>query len=134
MTDSIITYRRRYRSGTRIGALLELVFQDESNPRALAYQLVKLEALIGEMPKGELVAGRTPAEKLILRYLTDTRLAELDVLTQADPESQTRDALATLLLGLEDGLADISDALTAQYFRHEEQPHSLLHRIGANGR
>ena len=134
VTDSIITYRRRYRSGTRVGALLELVFQDEGNPRALAYQLVQLERLIAQMPRGELVAGRTPAEKLIMRCLTDTRLAELDVLTQADPETQTRDALATLLLGLEDGLADISDALTAQYFRHEEQPHSLLHRIGANGR
>jgi hypothetical protein len=30
---------------------------------------------------------------------------------------------------VDDQLAAISDALTAQYFRHEEQPHSLLSRV-----
>jgi hypothetical protein len=36
-----------------------------------------------------------------------------------------------MMRSLEKQLAAISDALTAQYFRHEEQPHSLLRRIGA---
>jgi hypothetical protein len=39
-----------------------------------------------------------------------------------------RERLRSTLEALGQGLAALSDALTAQYFRHEEQPHSLLHR------
>ncbi|NCA68967.1 MAG: hypothetical protein EOM91_02475 [Sphingobacteriia bacterium] len=133
ITDSLITYRRRYRAGTRIGALLDLVLQDEGNPRALAYQLVKLEQLVGELPRGELAIGRSPVEKLVLKTLTDVRLAELDILIQPDKTGTRRVALATMLGELDRHCAEISDAITAQYFRHEEQPHSLLSRSKARG-
>jgi uncharacterized alpha-E superfamily protein len=131
VTDSLITYRRRYRAGTRVGALLDLVFQDEGNPRALAYQLAKLEQFVSEMPRGDLAVGRTLAERLVLRSLTEVRLAEIDALAQPDPEGLRRLALDAMLKSLDDQLAAVSDALTAQYFRHEEQPHSLLRRLGA---
>jgi uncharacterized alpha-E superfamily protein len=131
VTDSLITYRRRYRAGTRIGALLDLVFQDEGNPRALAYQLVKLEGLVSELPRGDLAVGRTPAEKLVLKGLTGIRLAEIDSLIQPDKAGHRRAALAAMLADLDQQGAAISDALTAQYFRHEEQPHSLLRRSAA---
>lgn len=131
VTDSTITYRRRYQAGTRVGALLDLVFQDEGNPRALAYQLAKLECLIAEMPKRDMALGRTTVEKLVLKSLTAVRLAEIDVLAHADPKTQRRIALEQMLTELELELAAISDALTGQYFRHEEQPHSLLRRVGA---
>ncbi len=130
VTDSTITYRRRYQAGTRVGALLDLVLQDEGNPRALAYQLAALERLMAEMPRGELALGRTPAEKLVLRALTAVRLAELEPLVQPDPERRRRLVLEQTLKDLEREFAAISNALTAQYFRHEEQPHSLLRRIG----
>jgi uncharacterized circularly permuted ATP-grasp superfamily protein/uncharacterized alpha-E superfamily protein len=128
VTDSLITYRRRYQGGTRIGALLDLVYQDESNPRALAYQLIKLGQLVEEMPRAELRSGRTPAEKLALKALTDVRLAEIDLMVQPDEECRRRQALETVLDGVAGDLAAISDALTALYFQHEEQPHSLLSR------
>lgn len=131
VTDSLITYRRRYRAGTRVGALLDLVYQDEGNPRALAYQLAKLEQLVSEMPRGDFAVGRTPAQRLVLRGLTEVRLAEIDALAQPDPEGLSRRALDAMLESLGVELAAISDALTAQYFRHEEQPHSLLRRLGA---
>jgi uncharacterized alpha-E superfamily protein len=128
VTDSLITYRRRYQAGTRVGALLDLVFQDETNPRALAYQLVKLERLVADMPRGDFVGSRTPAQRHILKLLTDVRLAELDQLVQPDADGQRREALDSALEAISNGLAALSDAMTAQYFRHEEQPHSLLHR------
>ena len=129
VTDSAITFRRRYRAGTRIGALLDLVLQDEANPRALAYQLAALERLIAGMPKGDQALGRTPSEKLILKSLTRVRLAELDALVQPDPATRRRITLEGVLKALEADLAAISNALTAQYFRHEEQPQSLLRQI-----
>ena len=131
-TDSLITYRRRYQAGTRVGALLDLVFQDEGNPRSLAFQLVQLERLVDKMPRGELIAGRTPAEKLILRNLAAVRLAELDRLVRSEPSPERgaprRIDLDALLDDIQDGLAALSDALSAQYFHHEEQPHNLVGR------
>jgi uncharacterized alpha-E superfamily protein len=129
VTDSLITYRRRYMAGTRIGALLDLVFQDELNPRALAYQLVTLEPLVQRMPRMGLAAERTQAEKLVLKALTDVRLAEINQLLGVDDKSNRREALGRMLETVAKGLAAISDALTAQYFAHEEQPHSLLSRV-----
>ncbi|MBK1643130.1 hypothetical protein CKO25_00360 [Thiocapsa imhoffii] len=131
VTDSLITYRRRYRAGTRVGALLDLVYQDEGNPRALAYQLVQLERLVSELPRGDLSMGRTTVEKLVLKALTGIRLAEIDTLVQPDKTGKRRAELAAILAGLDQQSAAISDAITAQYFRHEEQPHSLLRRSAA---
>ena len=84
VTDSTITYRRRYQAGTRIGALLDLVLQDEGNPRALAYQLVQLERLVDNMPKGDLTTGRSAAQRLVLKALTAVRLAEIDRLVRVE--------------------------------------------------
>ncbi len=132
ITDSLITYRRRYQSGTRVGAVLDLVFQDESNPRSVAYQLAALERLCRQMPRPELTVGRTAIDKLVLRSLTGVRLAEIDRLIRPDPAGRTRVVLRRMLGKLEDQLSGISDALTAQYFRHEEQPHSLLGQAGSS--
>lgn len=133
VTDSLITYRRRYRAGTRVGALLDLVLQDERNPRALAHQLMQLERLVAELPRGDLIIGRTATEKLVLKALTSIRLAEIDTLVQPDKAGTRRATLATMLGELGRLCATVSDAITAQYFRHEEQPHSLLHRFSPRG-
>jgi uncharacterized alpha-E superfamily protein len=105
--------------------------QDEANPRALAYQIQELERLVDEMPRDALGPVRTAAQKGVLRLITELRLAELDGLAQPDdPAGSRRGALAQFLLDLETGMATLSDALTAQYFRHEEHPHHMLqHRL-----
>lgn len=126
VTDSLITYRRRYQAGTRVGALLELVCQDEHNPRSLAYQLVALDALVDAMPREASIHDRSPAKKRVLKMLTRVRLAEIDGLIRPDDHGEGRPELGQLLGELGDDLAALSDALTAQYFRHEEQPHSLV--------
>lgn len=128
VTDSLITYRRRYQSGTRVGALLDLVLQDEANPRSLAFQLVALERLVAELPRPEgSGGGRTRAEKLLLDALTRVRLADIDQLANsATGEDWTRSVLAELLQRIGELMPLLSDELTALYFRHEDRPHSLL--------
>ncbi len=126
ITDSLITYRRRYQAGTRVGALLDLVFQDESNPRSLAYQLATLERLVGQMPRMESAGRCTQVEKLVLQALTAVRVAEIDTLVRTEGASDRRATLVSLLEGVQSQLAAVSDALTARYFAHEERPHSLL--------
>ena len=135
VTDSLITFRRRYQAGTRVGALLDLVFQDELNPRSLAYQIVQMERLIDDMPRDAMTPTRSGAQKRVLRLLTELRLAEIDQLAQVDADSRERAALADMLNSLESGMAALSDALTAQYFRHEEQPHHMIeHRLATRQR
>jgi uncharacterized alpha-E superfamily protein len=132
VTDSLITYRRRYQAGTRIGALLDLVVQDEANPRSLAYQIWRLSELVEDMPQDPMGPTRTAAQKGMLRLLTELRLAGLDQLAQPDADGLRRGALADFLTQQETGMAAVSDALTAQYFRHEEHPHHMIeHRLSA---
>ncbi len=130
ITDSLIIYRRRYQSGTQVGALLDLVLQDESNPRSLAFQLVKLEQLVRELPRPEgYTGGRSKAEKLVLEALTAVRLADIDELANSTGEGDwSRGVLSELLRGNARLMPLLSDELTALYFRHEDRPHSLLAR------
>jgi uncharacterized alpha-E superfamily protein len=136
VTDSLITYRRRYQAGTRVGALARPgVPGRELNPRSLAYQIVQLERLVDEMPRDAMAPTRTPAQKGVLRLLTELRLAEIDQLAQVDADGRERAALGRLLTSMETGMAALSDALTAQYFRHEEQPHHMIeHRLAGAAR
>ncbi len=126
VTDSLITYRRRYQAGTRVGAMLDLVLQDEANPRALAYQIARLSLLVDEMPGDSLSTRRTPAQRILMRAITELRLAELDLLARASEGGRRREALDGLLASVETSISALSDAITAQYFRHEEQPHHLI--------
>jgi len=78
---------------------------------------------------------RSGAQKRVLRLLTELRLAEIDQLAQVDADSRERIALADMLTSMETGMAALSDALTAQYFRHEEQPHHMIeHRLAMQQR
>jgi uncharacterized circularly permuted ATP-grasp superfamily protein/uncharacterized alpha-E superfamily protein len=125
INDSLMAYRRRYQGGIRVSALLDLVFADETNPRSLAYQLVRLQHLVHDLPRAEPSPKRSAAQKLLLRLVADLRLAELDQLVRTNSSNQ-HEALAKLLVAIETGLAELSDLLTAQYFRHEERPHHFL--------
>ncbi|MBN2886740.1 MAG: circularly permuted type 2 ATP-grasp protein [Chromatiaceae bacterium] len=128
VTDSLIAYRRGYQSGTRVGALLDLVFQDEFNPRSLAFQLDRLEELVRALPRERGCLGRTRADKLALEAASAIRLADIDRLADLPENSQRREALDALLERIAAILPQLSDEITALYFRHEDRPHSLLAR------
>jgi hypothetical protein len=71
----------------------------------------------------------------MLRLLTELRLAGLDHLAQPDADGLRRSALSQFLTDQETGMAAVSDALTAQYFRHEEHPHHMIeHRLSGRRR
>ncbi len=49
--ESLITYRRRYRSDMQLDQVLRLLVADDSNPRSLAFQAERLSRLIDELPR-----------------------------------------------------------------------------------
>jgi uncharacterized circularly permuted ATP-grasp superfamily protein/uncharacterized alpha-E superfamily protein len=111
------SYRRRYRSRMHLGAVLDLLLTDESNPRAAAHQLQRLQTLIAEL-QGSGVSGRAPAARLALDALSRVRLCRTD---PADV-----DALEPLLAEVSARLAELSDEITRSYFGQAEPPHQLV--------
>jgi uncharacterized alpha-E superfamily protein len=113
--DSVMTYRRRYFSSLRAEAVLDLVVEDETNPRSLATQLAALVDDVDHLPRVK-SAGRAPEQRFALAALGSVRLAEPERL--AVIEDGTRPALRDLLAHVAGWLPILSDAITQQYLSH----------------
>jgi len=128
ITDSLLSYRRRYRSQLQVNATLELVLQSEYNPRAIGYQLDSLQRHIGNLPRSE-PPYRSAPERLTLEALTLLRLADVEQLSQVS-EDNFRKELDQLLARLNRLLPALSDAIGNSYFSHAEQPRQLVRLEG----
>ncbi|BCR07017.1 hypothetical protein DESUT3_40860 [Desulfuromonas versatilis] len=124
-TESLMTFRRRYRSYAQTPRVLELLLLDEKHPRALSYQLRKLHYHINRLPreKGRSQIGRD--QRLILEAYTRVRLAEPARLAPADDPTGIYSELDQLLSAVSELLCDLSNALTQTYFSHAQGPHLL---------
>lgn len=125
--DSQMTYRSRYRTQVRIEPVLDLLLQDETNPRSLCYQLERLQHFLAQLPRDSVLAYKSEEERLVLNALTTVRLADPRQLAAVDETGQ-RPALETLLSTLLDLLPQLSDAVSNSYFSHAEQPQQLIQR------
>ena len=80
-----MTYRSRYRTQVQIQPTLELLLQDESNPRALSYQLKHIHDDIRDLPRQDQALGyKIPEQRLALEALSQVRLADTAELIQID--------------------------------------------------
>ena len=61
VAESAITYRRRYRGELQAAPALDLLLTDESNPRALAFQLASLEQHVAALPASAVHASSPEA-------------------------------------------------------------------------
>jgi len=113
--DSGMTYRRRYMSSLRAEAVLDLVVDDETNPRSLATQLAALVDDVDHLPRPA-TGGRSPEQRFALAALGSVRLAEPERLAAVDEGA--RPALRDLLAHVGGWLPILSDAITQQYLCH----------------
>ncbi len=129
--ESIITYRRRYRSRAQLETALELLLLDEHNPRSLAYQLARLTDDLAALPA-------TPGQRLRadqrLVLETSTALALTDPKTMVgDAEgASTRPALDALLGDLHAQLLAAADELDRAHFARR-LPQQTLGWTGPSG-
>ncbi|MBL6852062.1 MAG: circularly permuted type 2 ATP-grasp protein [Alphaproteobacteria bacterium] len=125
IADSAMTYRSRYLNQFDLGALIDLLLLDETNPRAVAFQLASLERNLRELP---LI---TPEQRSgsALRIVGDARLSLIGanalVLAEADVDGKGV-ALARLTDKIEAAMTDLSNAITDAYFQH-----AVRRRVGA---
>lgn len=115
--ESIVTYRRRYRSQAQVQTMLDLMLLDSGNPRSLVYQLGQLEIDLQALPrKSDAAAGRlSSAERVLLEATTALRLVDTSTLARLD-EKGDRPQLVAFLSKLQTLLRNCSDAVNSDHF------------------
>nr|WP_244427204.1 circularly permuted type 2 ATP-grasp protein [Gordonia amarae] len=116
--ESSVTYRRRNRGLIRLGAVLELMLFDESNPRSMVYQLTTMMRDLTALPDSVRSAG---AERIVEDLTAELRRADPADLTAADAEGRRAD-LGELMTTLRGGIREVSDLLARTRFA---QPRAL---------
>jgi uncharacterized circularly permuted ATP-grasp superfamily protein/uncharacterized alpha-E superfamily protein len=120
LADSSMTYRSRYLMTPLLAPVLDLLLLDETNPRAVAFQLAEIDAHLQRLPdsRGE-SPHYSPAQRIVVPLLTELRLVDPGVLAGADAGAP-RPALADLLARLARALPVLSDAICRSHFAHAE--------------
>jgi uncharacterized circularly permuted ATP-grasp superfamily protein/uncharacterized alpha-E superfamily protein len=124
--DSLITYRRRYRSHLQMDTALDLLLLDETNPRSLRYQLDRLQEHIDSLPRERVSHELSQEERLLLEASSQLRLIDTAALSQVKPGAALRADLDQLLTRISHPLYSLSDVLTETYFSHTQGPQQLV--------
>jgi uncharacterized circularly permuted ATP-grasp superfamily protein/uncharacterized alpha-E superfamily protein len=111
-SESLVAYRRRYRSDFRIAAIQDLLAYDDTNPRSLAFQLDRVNEHLVALPWN----SDTAAHQRLLEQTSRVMLGE-------PPESP-----AKLVLDLRGPLLDLISGLMTSWFTHPAR-----RRLGTGG-
>ncbi len=120
LADSFITYRSRYRLAPMLPLVLDLLLIDESNPRAIAFQLAELVRHIDALPQSRERGARIDEQRMALALLTSVRLADVASLARLEPDG-TRPRLQKLLDEPIAALPLLSDVIGRRYFNLVEK-------------
>jgi uncharacterized alpha-E superfamily protein len=120
VADSTMTYRTRYYTTLQPMAVLDVLMADESNPRALDFQLAHLVDLYQKLPRH--MADDLEAMRGALAMLRSFDLRTLSYSLPGDPSTakgmEGLVRLESFLGGLERLLPSWSDNLSSRYFSH----------------
>jgi uncharacterized alpha-E superfamily protein len=125
-TENIITYRRRYRSYLQLHTVLEQLLLDQTNPRAVIYQLDTLQAHLEKLPRQMKSFRLSDEERLVLQARTQLRLSEIADLLVADGQTAVYPHLHTLLSDLHALLSEAAQMITHYYFSHVQTAQPLI--------
>lgn len=114
ISDSLMTYRRRYFSGVQISSVLELLLLDEGNPRSLAFQLTALHEHARHFPR-EADLFHENEERRVASLLATLRDDAAVILNRPDVDQQALDALLLHCLA---ELNALGHEFTHRYFSH----------------
>lgn len=127
VSDSWKTYRLRYGSTLQSDGVLDLTLVDESHPRSVGHQFVRLHELVSALPVKVQLPRRSTEERCLLEAQAALRLA--DVLALAPPAADQPPApeLDQLLSKLRGLLIALADGLSQSHFSHTlELPQQLV--------
>jgi uncharacterized circularly permuted ATP-grasp superfamily protein/uncharacterized alpha-E superfamily protein len=115
--ESIITYRRRYRSHAELGTVLDLLLLDQDNPRSVAYQLDRLTEDVAVMARRDIPNRMTASERAVLEASSMLRLTAITPLVAASgTEPRRRFELVAFLDELINLFERAGDEIDAEHF------------------
>ena len=121
--ESIITYRRRYRSHAQVATLLDLLLSDPGNPRSLRFQLDRLAEGIGALDaarRHDMGAGALAKVREALEMLEG-----IDSERLADVVDGTRPGLQSFLSDIRRLVLAAADAIGADNFTRLLPQHAM---------
>jgi uncharacterized circularly permuted ATP-grasp superfamily protein/uncharacterized alpha-E superfamily protein len=124
VADSLMTYRGRYLANLQLGAVIDLLLTDDTNPRSLAYQLVLLADHVDRLPRDRTQPLLGLDQRLAMSLLHDIRMVDVPMLADLHARGQSA-PLVELLTALEERLPKLSDAVNHQYLIHAGPAHQL---------
>jgi len=116
VADSGMTYRRRYRATLLPAPVLDLLLTDDTNPRAVIFQLRALTRHLEALPVSSTTGVRSPQLRIAQSALAELDLADVEALCAV--EGGERKALAELLGSLGRKIPALSDSLSSSYLSH----------------
>ena len=111
-SDSLVAFRRRYRSDVEVHALAHLLVLDSTNPRSLGFQLDQLRWDLQRLPGGRQASALAPVEAAA-EQLFSTSLVDLLALTR-----RRRPRLGEWLALVGERLDQVAEAVRLTYFAH----------------
>jgi uncharacterized alpha-E superfamily protein len=105
---------------------LALLLLNETNPRALAFQLASLEKHLAALPRDSNTLQLSEEARSVLEAATAVRLSDLAKLATSGPGGKLRGGLDQFLVRVEHLLRNASDALGRDYFADARGPQQLI--------
>ncbi len=123
VTDSSLTYRRRYLTRLETHALADLLLADETHPRSVAYQAAEIVKHLDSLPHEWIHPREGEDRRRALQVRTSLQLA--DVAAACRVTDGRRAGLETLLGATLEELSLLAEAIARIYFTHAAVPRGL---------
>jgi uncharacterized alpha-E superfamily protein len=113
LADSQITYRQRYVMIAARAPVIDLVMLDPNNPRAVAYQLDRIETHLAALPRRVADGRLSPAQQIAAAAATGLRTAEAAAID------------APTIMASEDALLKLSQTIASSYLTTNERTETV---------
>jgi uncharacterized circularly permuted ATP-grasp superfamily protein/uncharacterized alpha-E superfamily protein len=117
IADSSMTYRNRYLGTLEAAPLIDLLVNDETNPRSIAFQIAALADHVANLPRDASSPVLAGEERSVMAALGLLRLADVPALATRDPDG-SRAQLGQMLTRLDALLKTCSESITHRYLVH----------------
>ena len=124
VADSSMTYRRRYLASLQLAPVLDLLLIDETNPRAMAFQLAALNDHVNNLPRDPGQPHFTAQQRLVFGCISALRLLDIPALCRLNAV-HAREELDELLTRLDTDMGKLSDLITRDYLSHAQSSQQL---------
>ena len=113
ISDSVMTYRRRYFTEASVPGMLELLVLDATNPRSLAFQIARIEEHARELPEGAHRDGVAALRRRIEKLTAELHAFERSGF-ETVPVAESTDFLERIIIEM----GGVSELLTQVFFSH----------------